>query len=350
MKAVVLLSGGLDSTLAIRILQDQKVVLVALNFVSVFCTCTPKSSHCSVAHSAARQAGIDCTTISTSGEFLEIVKNPEHGYGSQLNPCLDCRILMFRKASEYMRSINASFLVTGEVLGERPMSQRRDAMMLIEKEAGVQGLVVRPLSAGLLPPSLPEENGWIDRNQLLAISGRSRKPQIKLAQQYGINDYPCPAGGCLLTDPQFALKMKDLIRYSPDFVLSDVNLLKVGRHFRLTPTTKVIVGRMESENERLQALSRDEDLLMEAVDVPGALSVLRGPPEPEQLNLCAAITARYGKGRDLPKEKVAVTGKNGIKSMEMEVTPAEDQSIVKYLITGAQENQEPPESSFRDKE
>ncbi len=176
MRAVALLSGGLDSILAIRVLLEQGLELEALNFASVFCTCTPKHSACSAASSAVRQLGIDLVVVNTSEAFLEVVKHPKHGYGRNLNPCLDCRILMFRKAREYMRDIGAAFLVTGEVLGERPMSQRRQAMKLIEKEAGLEGLVVRPLSAGLLEPSIPEREGWVDREKLLSIRGRSRKP------------------------------------------------------------------------------------------------------------------------------------------------------------------------------
>ena len=226
MKAVMLLSGGLDSLLAARVLLDQGIELEALNFVTAFCNCTPKSRCCSSAASAVQQLGISLKVINSTQDFLKVVRNPAHGYGSNLNPCIDCRILMFRKAADYMRETGASFIVTGEVLGERPMSQRREAMNLIEKEAGLEGLIVRPLSAELLDPSMPEKEGWIDRKKLLAIRGRSRKPQIALAASYGLKDYPCPAGGCLLTDPIFAARMRDLMQHKPAFTVPDVSFSK----------------------------------------------------------------------------------------------------------------------------
>ncbi|NQT82342.1 hypothetical protein HQ563_04925 [bacterium] len=332
MRAVALLSGGLDSTLAIRMILDQAVEVEALNFVSVFCTCTPKNSPCSVARSAVRQLGIGLKAVNTSGEFLEIVKKPKHGYGRNLNPCLDCRILMFRKAREYMHEIGASFLVTGEVLGERPMSQRREAMKLIEREATVEGLVVRPLSAALLEPSIPEKKGWIDRSKLLNITGRSRKPQIQLAQNFGITDYPCPAGGCRLTDPVFTKRMRDLMKYTPGFTLHDAILLKAGRHFRLSPSAKAIVGRNEDENKRLLALSKEEDTLVEAVDFPGPLTVVRGQAGHEKLRLSAAITAGYGKARHLTRVKVALWDKKGTRRTEVYVAPADEEAMAKIRI------------------
>ncbi len=340
MRAVALLSGGLDSILATRVILDQGVEVEALNFVSVFCTCTSKSSSCSAARSAVKQLGISLKAINSSDEFLEVVKNPKHGYGRNLNPCLDCRILMFRKAREYMDEIGASFLFTGEVLGERPMSQRRDAMELIDKQAGVKGLVVRPLSAALLEPSIPEKEGWIDREKLLSISGRSRKPQIALARSYGIADYPCPAGGCRLTDPGFAARMKDLMKYLPDFSLNDVQLLKVGRHFRLSPSTKTVVGRNEVENKNLLALSSEDDVLLEVVDFAGPLTLVRPPVEQQELLFAAAITARYSKACHLPLVKVAVFHKNGTKKDDVKVAPADEESMARVRI-GNQETGRP---------
>ena len=208
-----------------------------------------------------------------------------------------------------MRETGASFLVTGEVLGERPMSQRREAMKLIENESGLQGLIVRPLSAALLDPSIPEKEGWVDRARLLAIRGRSRKPQIALAASYGLKDYPCPAGGCLLTDPGFAARMRDLMKYQPGFALLDVQLLKMGRHLRLSPSAKAIVGRDEPENERLLALAGEGDALLEVADIPGPITLLRGTfGEPERL-AAAAITAAYSKARR--EKSVAVRVRSG---------------------------------------
>src|SRR4030043_1004028 len=229
MKAIALLSGGLDSTLAARLVLDQGIELEALNFMTVFCTCPNKGATCLASQKAVETLGIPLKVFNVSEEYLNVVRNPKHGYGSNMNPCIDCRIFMLKKAKVYMEESGASFIITGEVLGQRPMSQRRDAMRLIEKEAGLEGLILRPLSAQFLPVTLPEKEIWINRETLLGIQGRSRKPQMKLADHYGIRDYPCPAGGCLLTDPQFANRMKDLMLYSPNFSLNDVHLHPVRK-------------------------------------------------------------------------------------------------------------------------
>ena len=334
MRAISLLSGGLDSLLATKVILEQGIEIEAMSFVSPFCTCTPKTSSCSAARSAVRQLGIDLKAVSTTSEFLEVVKNPKHGYGKNLNPCIDCRILIFRKAGDYMRESGASFIITGEVLGERPMSQRRPAMMLIEREAGLEGLIVRPLSAALLKPSLPEKEGWIDREKLLDIQGRSRKPQIQLAAHYGLTDYPCPAGGCLLTDPAFAVRMRDLMQFNPDFSLNDVNLLKVGRHFRLGPATKVVVGRHEEENERISSLSTEGDTLLELKDFPGPLTLVRGPVSEDDLTLAASITARYSKARNLDRVGVTVSDKDGTQTRELQVPHSDEESLTELLIGG----------------
>jgi len=208
-RAVGLLSGGLDSTLAARILIDQGIDVHAINFTSPFLTCTPKSAGCASVLTAVKQLGdIPLKRIGLGDEYLEIVRNPKHGHGRGMNPCIDCRIMKIRKAADYMREIGAQFLFTGEVLGQRPMSQHRRAIDIIDRDSGIAGLILRPLSARVLPVTDAERNGWVNRDLLLAISGRSRKPQIALASQKGINDYRCPAGGCLLfhcTDALFFL-------------------------------------------------------------------------------------------------------------------------------------------------
>jgi tRNA-specific 2-thiouridylase len=210
-----------------------------------------------------------------------------------MNPCLDCRILMFSRARERMEEMEAAFVFTGEVLGERPMSQRREAMRLIERESGLDGRLLRPLSARLLPPTIPEKEGLVDRDKLLAIEGRSRKPQMALAEQYNINDYPCPAGGCRLTDPGFARRMRDLVRHKENFDLNDVNLLKVGRHFRLSPEAKAVVGRNQEENHRILALAKEGDILFEVQDWGSPITLLRGQASEKEIHLAAAITVRY---------------------------------------------------------
>ncbi len=227
---------------------------------------------------------------------MEIVKKPKHGYGSNMNPCLDCRILLFKKAKEAMEKEDASFVITGEVLGQRPMSQRLEAMRLIEKESGLAGLVVRPLSAKVLAPTIPEQKGWIDREKLLAISGRGRREQMDLATDLGINDYPCPSGGCLLTDPGFSLRLKDLMRYQ-DLGLEDVNLLKIGRHFRLSQGLKLIVGRNESENNRLEALRKEGEPFFQPQELAGPSPILKGEiADNSLLETASRIVAKYCDG------------------------------------------------------
>ena len=303
-KAIALLSGGLDSTLAVRVVLDQGIEVEALNFMTLFCRCTAKGSTCLASQKAARTLGIRLQVRNISEEFLEVVKHPKHGYGKNVNPCLDCRILTFTKAREYMNQNRASFIVTGEVLGQRPMSQRREAIRIIERDSELQGFILRPLSAKLFPLTVPEKKGWVSRERLLAITGRSRKPQIRLASDYGINDYPCPAGGCLLTDPGFASRMKDLMKNNPDFSLNDVHLLKLGRHFRLTPLAKVVVGRNEGENDKILSLAKEGDTILRAKNFPGPLALARGEVDHQAILQSAVITAKYSKARFQPEVEV----------------------------------------------
>ncbi len=295
MKAIVLISGGLDSTLAAKVTKDLGVELIAVNTVSPFCLCNHRSSSgCFHGVSlVAKDLGLKLISINVAEEILEIVKSPKHGYGSNMNPCIDCRILLFRKAKEIMQKEAASFVITGEVLGQRPMSQRRETMRLIEKESGLLGLVVRPLSAKVLEPTIPETEGWIAREKLLAISGRGRREQMDLAKEFGINDYPCPSGGCLLTDPEFSKRLKDLMKFQ-QFNLHEVQLLKIGRHFRINDTAKLIVGRNESENAQLLNLARENDYIIEPTEIlagPTALGL--GVFDEGLLKLCCSITCHY---------------------------------------------------------
>jgi tRNA-specific 2-thiouridylase len=305
MKAIALLSGGLDSTLAAKVVLEQGIELEALNFMTVFCTCTNRDATCLASQKAVETLGIPLKVFNVSEEYLDVVKHPKHGYGRNMNPCIDCRIFMLEKAKAYMAESGGSFIVTGEVLGQRPMSQRKDAMRLIEKEAGLEGLILRPLSAKVLQVTIPEKEGWVDREKLLRIQGRSRKPQIELAEQYGVRDYPCPAGGCLLTDPGFAKRMKDLMANHPDFSLNDVHLLKMGRHFRFSRGVKLVVGRNEEENQKIRTFAQREDILLKMPGLPGPLSLLRGNPAERDIEKAAAITAYYSKGKNLRKAEVA---------------------------------------------
>jgi tRNA U34 2-thiouridine synthase MnmA/TrmU len=332
MKAIALLSGGLDSTLAARIILEQGIELEALNFLTVFCTCTNRGETCLASQKAVNALGIPLRVFNVSEEYLNVVKHPKHGYGSNMNPCIDCRIFMMKKAKAYMGESGASFIVTGEVLGERPMSQRKNAMRLIEKEAELDGLILRPLSAKLLPASIPEKEGWVDREKLLRIQGRSRKPQIQLADDFGIRDYPCPAGGCLLTDPGFARRMKDLIFYQPDFLLNDIHLLKLGRHLRLSPKLKLVVGRNEEENRKIQTFSQGGDILLKLACYPGPLSLLRGEAGEREIEKAGGITARYSKAKDLEKVEVVYKRVETNGDQSLSVTPISDKEIERLMI------------------
>ena len=299
-KAVALLSGGLDSRLAIKVVQEQGIDVFAANYVTCFCTCTAKGSCKSEARRACEELGVPLKVFSTTGEFLEILKNPKHGYGRNMNPCVDCRILMFRKAKQYMAEIGASFLVTGEVLGQRPMSQRRDAMRLIDREAGVEGLVLRPLSAKHLPMTIPERQGWVGREKLLAISGRSRKEPMRLAESYNMRDYPCAAGGCLLTNEGFANKVRDLLAHK-DADINDVALLKVGRHFRLPGGGKAVVGKDKEQNLRLLNLARAGDRIFRPHDhLPLPTALLRDSDSEDDEALTADLCISHSRLRTEP--------------------------------------------------
>jgi tRNA-uridine 2-sulfurtransferase len=297
-KAVALLSGGLDSRLAVKLMTEQGIEVLALNYVTPFCNCTSKGSCQLEAKKASEEFGVPLQVVSLFEEFMAVVKKPKYGYGSGMNPCLDCRILMFQMAKTKMEETGASFVVTGEVLGERPMSQRLDAIKTIERDSGLTGLIVRPLSAQLFEPSIPEKEGWVDRNQFLAISGRSRRPQMALAESLGIGDYPCPAGGCLLTDKSFADRLRGLLKEDKDPSKNDVLLLKVGRHFAGPDGARIVVGRNESENARLEQLKVPADWRVAALDWLGPTVIVRGAAVTDaDLESAARLTTRYGKGK-----------------------------------------------------
>ncbi len=306
-KALALLSGGLDSTVAIKVILEQGIDVTALNFVTPFCNCTSKSAGCkNEAAKVADELGIPIKIMAKGKDYLEVVRIPRFGYGKNMNPCIDCRIFMHKAAKKYMAETGASFIITGEVLGQRPMSQRRDTMNIIDRESGLQGLVLRPLSAQLFDPTLPEKEGIVDRQKLLRISGRSRKPQMKLARDYGIKDYHCPAGGCLLTDASFARRIKDVFDHSDEIDMRDIHLLRVGRHFRIDDNTKLVVGREEAENNKISIYTGDRYTLLESHDVPGPTGLLVGDGGAGSLGAAIKIVARYFK-KDIAKKRIKVT-------------------------------------------
>ena len=327
-RAIGLLSGGLDSSLALSVMQTEGVDTAALSFVTPFCTCN-RNGRCE-AQVAAERAGVPLQTIALRDEFFDIIRDPKHGYGSGANPCLDCRILMFSRARQEMIRSRADFVFTGEVLGQRPMSQHLTAMRIIDSESRLEGLVLRPLSAKLLPPTIPERQGLVDRNRMLAIRGRSRRPQMDLAVQYGIADYPCPAGGCRLAEPGFARRMLDLVNHKPDFVASDVDLLRVGRHFRLGPQIKAVVGRDERENALIQRLAHGTDLLMEVAGYKGPQTLIRGETDRDTVRLAASLTVRYSDAEDWPV-RVEIKEKETTREYIM-VSPVDEGRLVRLRI------------------
>jgi tRNA U34 2-thiouridine synthase MnmA/TrmU len=294
-KAIALFSGGLDSILAAKIIMDEGIDIFGVTFMMEFASRDIGLHKKNIAQ-AALQIGLRNEFIDISEEFLEILKNPRYGFGSNTNPCIDCKILMLKKAKTLMENQDASFVITGEVLGERPMSQRKDALNLIENKSGLKGYLLRPLSAKLLNETVPEENGIIDRNRLFGISGRSRKPQLELAKKYGIKTYFTPAGGCLLTDPCFSKRLKDILN-ADGINLENIRLLKYGRHFRLGERTKFVLGRDEEDNKNILLQKIEGDIVLEPAGYPGPIGILRGEIKDEFIRMGAELIVTYSKKR-----------------------------------------------------
>jgi len=335
MKALSLISGGLDSTLATKVIMEQGVEVIAVNFLSPFCRCDHGAkSKDGCRHEAkfvSEQLDIPLKIVNVAKDFLEVIKAPKHGYGSNMNPCIDCRILMLKKARELMLELGASFIITGEVIGQRPMSQHSRAMEIVEKEAGVEGILLRPLCAKLLEPTLPEKNGWVDREKLLKFSGRSRKPQMELAETYLVKDYPCPAGGCLLTDPNFSPRIKDLIDHDL-LTLEHALLLNHGRHFRLSSGAKIVVGRHEHDNQKIEGCVKEDDYLFQPkAEAPGPSALGRGADyASEEMRLLAArLTARYFDQKE--GDVIILVTHKGV-TQEHSVAPLTPDETKQYLI------------------
>ena len=287
-KVLVLLSGGLDSTLAVKSMIEQNLDVEVAIFSTPFCLC----DKCS-AESTVKELAVKAHHIFLGQEYLDLIANPPRGYGSQMNPCIDCRILMMKKAKELAKELGAECVVTGEVLDQRPFSQTKQAMEFIEKKSGMQGKILRPLSAQLLPETEFEKSGLVDREKLYSIQGRRRVPQIDLAKKWGLKDYPCPSGGCLLTDPRFAQKLKDLLKHKRTLRMDDVQLLKIGRHFRFDEC-KIIVGRNDKENQFLLNFSAQKNLpYLEVVDYMGPITLLEESCSDAVVRKAAEITVRY---------------------------------------------------------
>ncbi|MGB1187211.1 MAG: tRNA (5-methylaminomethyl-2-thiouridylate)-methyltransferase [Cycloclasticus pugetii] len=336
-KAVALISGGLDSLLAAKVMLEQGVHVEGINFYTGFCVeghthairkkdkAKPKRNN---ALWSAEKLGIKLHIIDIIEEYKDVLLNPKHGYGANMNPCLDCKIFMVGKAKEWAEENGFDFIITGEVIGQRPMSQRKETMPVISEESGADDLLLRPLCAQNLPETLPEREGWVNRDQLYDFSGRTRKPQMALAEKFGFDDYAQPAGGCcFLTDKAYSVKLTDLwaSRGKRDYEIDDIMLLKVGRHIRPKPNFKLIVAREEGENNFLQGYKK-QFITLRTMSHKGPLTLLDGTANDEDLKLAAQIVARFSsQGRDAETVDVEVT-ENGV-NKNFSVTPLKADQI-----------------------
>ena len=325
-KAIGLFSGGLDSMLACRVIMEQGIEVTAVKFVSPFFGYDLLADEEGFARRMRAKYGITAVVRDVSGPYLEMLADPPHGYGKHFNPCIDCKILLLQHARQMMAEMGAEFLITGEVVGQRPMSQRRDALRIVERDSGCEGLLLRPLCAKNLPPTPMEEKGLVDRERLFDFKGRSRHGQMALAARFGISDYPSPAGGCVLTDPQLGERIGRFHREYPRVTVADARLLLVGRQFRLPAGGWLVLGRNQGENNRVAALLTPDDWLVKTVDRPGPLGVLRYATDEKDRQLAAAIVARYAK--KIPDQPVAkVLFQHGEEEVVVDSGPVDDGTI-----------------------
>ena len=329
-KVVALLSGGLDSQLAVRMMQEQGFDVSAVAIKTPFCDFDCGRGCGFEIRERADDLNVNLKTVYLGDEYIEMLKHPKHGIGAGFNPCVDCRTMMFDAAKKHMEEIGAEFIISGEVLGQRPMSQHAPSLSIIEKESGLVGKIVRPLSAGLLPETDPEKEGLIKRENLGMIRGRTRRNQLEMAKKYGIENPPNAGGGCLLTEPQFGVKAKDLFEHVETPTINDIDLLKIGRHFRLDEETKFVVGRNKDENEMIKAIALPGDILLEAKDHLGPVSILRGKNAKSHVKFAASVTLRYS---DAPKNQdwIVIVKNNDIIE-EVNSQCAEEESYIKFRM------------------
>ncbi|NLJ73084.1 MAG: tRNA 4-thiouridine(8) synthase ThiI [Syntrophomonadaceae bacterium] len=317
MKAISLFSGGLDSQLAVCLVKKQGITVEAINFKSPFFGDDIRT------YQAAENLNVKLHLIDTGEEYIsKVLKDPIYGYGKNLNPCIDCHGFMLRKAGEMLEELGASFIITGEVVGQRPMSQNKSALNAVDKISGYKGYILRPLSAKLLTPTIPELEGWIDREKLEDISGRNRQRQFELANKFNIIEYPAPAGGCLLTEANFSNRLKKMWSVSPNSNTQEMGILKVGRHFYLEDNL-LVVGRNASENEKITEDALAADLLIKVSNRPGPIGLIRkyNSINEEIIQKAAAIIARYSDAKSDPIAKVKVYDKDNGLVRELEVKP-----------------------------
>ena len=311
-RALGICSGGLDSILSALVLRKQNIEVAWVNFETPF-------FNSDKARRAARMIGIPLTVTNITNVYIDMLKDPHCGYGGNMNPCLDCHALMLRLAGAIMKEEGFDFLFSGEVLGQRPMSQTKPSLRYVEKNSGFEGYILRPLSAKLLAPTIPEQQGLVDRDRLLDISGRGRKAQMKLAEAFGISDYPAPAGGCLLTDVGFSRRLKDLFDHQDDCQERDFELLKYGRHFRLDTKSKAVVGRTKSDNSQiLKLVEPHKDITIHMVDMPGPVVLIPAGASEKVLREAAILCVAYSKTQDVQLATVSIQAPGGSKTITVQ--------------------------------
>ena len=344
-KALALFSGGLDSILACRMVMKQGIEVIGITFVTPFFQYHLLENQAAYRQMIFEKYQIPVVVEDISPGYLHMLQHPPHGFGKSFNPCIDCKIIMLQRAKVMLSQFGASFLISGEVLGQRPMSQRRDTLNVIERDSGSRSILLRPLSAKYMTPTLPETEGWVDRQQLGNLSGRGRSDQIALAQEYGITDFPHPAGGCILTDPIFGHRIKQLyaehlnLRLS-DFSVSDFRLVQVGRQFRLPKGGWLVLGRIEKENVKIAAFAGAGDVLMYMEERPGPTALLRKADLSyrsqedylEDVQAAASLVVRYGKKVDGKREESEVKCERDGKSWYVDSQPAEDGACQQWML------------------
>ena len=289
--ALAMISGGLDSILAAKLVKEQGIEVIGICFKSHFFS--EKN-----ALKMVKQIDIPLEVVDFSDEHFEMVKNPKHGHGKNMNPCIDCHAMMMRHCGELLEKFHADFIITGEVLNQRPMSQNRSALDIVKNESGIGRKILRPLCAKNLNPTEMEINGLIDREALMDIKGRNRKVQMELAEKWGILDYPSPAGGCKLTEPNYSIRLRELVEHKEEISKKDLELLKIGRHFRVSKDAKIISTRTGEEGELLKQFLTEDDLIFLATDYTGSMVVIIGKATNEDIEFAAKISGRYCKGKD----------------------------------------------------
>jgi tRNA-specific 2-thiouridylase len=323
-RALGLCSGGLDSMLAGLVLREQAIEVEWVTFETPFFDAAK-------ARKASQMTGIPLTVKPIYPVYIEMLKNPPAGYGKYMNPCMDCHALMFKLAGEIMREREFDFLFSGEVLGQRPMSQNKTSLRYVEKHSGFDGYILRPLTAKNLPETIPEKEGLVDREMLLDIAGRGRKAQIKLAEKYGIRDYPAPAGGCLLTDVGYTNRLRDLFDHQAGCTEEELHLLKYGRHYRLNPQTKLIVGRTEKDNANILKYHNPQiDTVIDVKDYPSPIGLVPHGAGKDSILLAASICTGYSKAPKLAPVDVLV--KTDKKKETIKVIALQPDDVRKLLI------------------